>query len=104
MIKDVYRIDKEGIHLDIYKIKTTENTYYNGEEWLDIDFNYVEVKPPYAKLVRWTGAEWEVIDEYPVEEILPQEPTIEEQQLEIINALGQELTMLKIQLIMGGVI
>lgn len=47
---------------------------------------------------------WKPKREIEEENNKPKEPTIEEQQQEIINTLGQELAMLKIQLIMGGVL
>ena len=78
MIKDIYKINNEGIYEDVYKANLKENTYYNGEEWLEIDFNYVEVQPPNAKVVKWEKGKWIVIEEYPVEPQQPQLPSLEE--------------------------
>lgn len=47
---------------------------------------------------------WKTKAEIEEEKNRPKEPTIEEQQQEIINMLGQELAQLKVQLIMGGVL
>lgn len=78
MIKEIYKINSDGIYEDVYLANLEENTYYNGEKWLEIDFDYVEVKPPHAKVVRWDGSKWIVIEEYPIEPIEPQPPTMEE--------------------------
>jgi hypothetical protein len=87
MIKDVYKINTEKIYEDMYKINTENNTYYNGSEWLEIDFEYVEAKPPHAKVVRWDGSKWIVIEEYPIEPIEPQPPTPEERLTAVEEAL-----------------
>jgi hypothetical protein len=78
MIKEIYKINSDGIYEDVYLANLEENSCYNGEEWIEIDFDYVEVKPPHAKVVRWDGSKWIVIEEYPIEPIEPQPPTVEE--------------------------
>lgn len=78
MIKEIYKINSKGIYEDVYLANLEENSCYNGEEWIEIDFDYVEVKPPHAKVVRWDGSKWIVIEEYPIEPIEPQPPTVEE--------------------------
>jgi len=103
MIKDVYKINNQGIYQDVYKINTKNQTYYNGVKWLEIDFDYVETQPPNAKIVKWGNEEWIVIEEYPIEPREPQPPTELEIQQQIINTLGQELAQLKLQFMMGGI-
>lgn len=78
MIKDIYKIDNTGVYVDIYKINTENNTYYNGSEWLNIDFDYTEIKPPIAKTVKLEDGEWIAVEEYPSEPQLPQLPSLEE--------------------------
>jgi hypothetical protein len=95
MIKDVYKINNEGVYVDIYKINTDENTYYDGFEWVGIDFDYVELPPPHAKVTKWEVNKWVVIEEYPVEPQPPQEPTIEERLQQTENTL--------LYLLMGGI-
>ena len=94
MIKEIYKINSKGIYEDVYLANLEENSCYNGEEWIEIDFDYVEVKPPHAKVARWDGSKWIVIEEYPNEEAEPRQPTT----LERLEAL--ELAML--ELILGG--
>lgn len=76
--KDIYRVDDHGIYVDIYKINVENNTYYNGIEWLEIDFEYVEIKPPNAKVAKWGNNGWIVVEEHPIEIQEPQPPTQEE--------------------------
>lgn len=90
MIKDVYKIGANGIYQDLCKINTDNNTYYNGIEWVDINFNYVETQPPYAKVVKWENENWVVIEEYPVEPQVPQPPTAEER----LSAIEEVMMML----------
>lgn len=78
MIKEIYKINSDGIYEDVYLANLEENSCYNGEEWIEIDFDYVEAKPPHAKAIKWNGSEWVVVEEYPVEPIPPQPPTQEE--------------------------
>jgi len=87
MIKEIYKINSDGIYEDVYLANLEENNYYNGEEWIEIDFDYVEVKPPHAKVVRWDGSKWIVIEEYPIEPIEPQPPTPEERLTAVEEAL-----------------
>ena len=94
MIKAIYRIDDEGKYVDVYLGKIAENKYYDGEKWLEIDFEYVEIEPPNAKVVKWENGEWVIIEEYPKESQQPQLPNLEER----LEAL--ELAML--ELILGG--
>lgn len=75
MIKTIYKISSGGIYEDIYLANLEENVYYNGEEWLEIDFNYVELQPPNAKVMQWVSGNWIVIEDYPIEPISPHEPT-----------------------------
>lgn len=72
MMKDVYKINGNGFYIDVYKINVEENTYYNGFEWLEIDFEFVDIPPMRAKSIKWDNGEWIIIEEYPIEEILPQ--------------------------------
>ena len=46
---------------------------------------------------------WKTKSEIEEEKNKPKEPTEMEIQQEIINALGQELTLLKLQIMMGGI-
>ena len=87
MIKEIYKINSDGIYEDVYLANLEENNYYNGEEWSEIDFSYVEAKPPHAKVVRWDGSKWIVIEEYPIEPIEPQPPTPEERLTAVEEAL-----------------
>ena len=102
MIRYIYKIDSEGVYIDCYIADVEKNVYYNGEKWLEIDFDYVKTQPPNAKVVKWENEEWIVIEEYPIEPIPPHEPTELEIQQQIINTLGQELAQLKLQFMMGG--
>lgn len=74
----IYKIDINGVYEDMYQANLKENTYYNGEKWLEIDFDYVKIQPPNAKVVKWENGEWVVIEEYLVESPQLQQPTIEE--------------------------
>ena len=86
-MKNIYKIDTSGIYEDVYLANLEENNYYNGEEWSEIDFSYVEAKPPHAKVARWDGSKWIVIEEYPIEPIEPQPPTPEERLTAVEEAL-----------------
>lgn len=95
MIKEIYKINSDGIYEDVYLANLEENNYYNGEEWSEIDFSYVEAKPPHAKVVKWEDNSWVVVEEYLIEPQLPQEPTIEERLQQTENTL--------LYLLMGGI-
>ena len=77
MIKQVYSINVNGIYGDSYILDTEKNTYYDGADWRDVDFEYSEIMPPYAKVVKWDGEKWIIIERYPKETII-QPPSIEE--------------------------
>lgn len=102
-MEQIYKINNNLVFEDVYLANIDNNTYYKGIEWLEIDFIYVEVKPPNAKVVKWENEKWVVLEEYPIEPIRPQEPTEIETQRQIINTLGQELAQLKLQFMMGGI-
>jgi len=72
---DVYKIDSNGFYDGMYKINIEKNAYYNGTEWLNIDFEYKITKPPHAKIVKWESEQWIVVEEYQAELIQPKEPT-----------------------------
>ena len=78
MIKDVYKIDNNGLYVDVYKINTEKNAYYDGIKWSEVDFYYVDVQPPSAKIVKWENNNWTIVEEYPTEPIPPQPPSLEE--------------------------
>ena len=78
MITEIYKIDSNSIYIDVYLACLEEDTYYNGSEWLKIDFDYVEVHPPNAEVVKWGIDEWVVVEEYPPQSQYPQIPTTEE--------------------------
>jgi len=98
MIKEIYKINSKGIYEDVYLANLEENSCYNGEEWIEIDFDYVEVKPPHAKVVKWDGSKWIVIEEYPTEPQQPLPPSMEER----LEAAEQTILELMEIIMMGG--
>ena len=98
MIKQVFLIDINGIYKDSVLINIEDNTYYDGERWIELIFNYVEVVPPHGKVVKWDGSKWTIIEEYPKEPPLPIIPSEQEklnaqllkQNAELREALGKQ--------------
>ena len=86
MIKQVFLIDINGIYKDTVLINIKDNTYYDGEKWIELTFNYVEVVPPHGKVVKWDGSKWTIIEEYPKEELpIPQPSTQDKLNAELIK-------------------
>lgn len=79
MIK-IYLIDSEGLYIDTVLYNIEDNTYYSGNEWEELNLNYVEDVPPLGKVVKWTGQEWNVI------EPLPSTPPLPPTQQDLLNA------------------
>lgn len=65
-MKQIYLINEEGIYLDTVLLK--DGTFFNGEVWSELTFNYVEEIPPYCKKCKWDGSKWIVLEEYVKEE------------------------------------
>ena len=86
MIIDVYRIDGNGIYVDTYKVNGER--YYNGTEWIDIDFKFVKVAPPNCKVAKWEESKWVVIEEYQEESTSEVEPTLQERNRADIDYLS----------------
>lgn len=78
MLKQVFLIDKEEIYKDTVLLDTDNNTYYDGEKWSELTLNYVEVVPPIAKIVKWDGEKWSVIEEYPKEDPPIPQPSVQD--------------------------
>lgn len=81
MLKQVYLIDINKLYKETVVIDVDTNTYYDGEEWREITFSYVEVVPPSAKVIKWDGEKWVIVEEYP-----KQETTIQPSPKEKLNA------------------
>ena len=101
MVKVVCKIDAKGY---VDKITTMKSSEVMNEGYIDTPLPGDNEPSLYRP--RWDGEKW--IEDMTQEEIdelnnQPKELTIEEQQQEIINTLGQELAQLKLQIMMGGV-
>lgn len=98
MLKQVFLLNENGIYKDTVLINTDDNTYYDGEKWSELTFNYVEVVPPAAKIVKWDGEKWSVIEEYPKQDSTMPKPSEQEklnaqllkQNAELRAALGKQ--------------
>lgn len=64
-MKIIYRIDANGIYLDNYLYNETNNTYYNGIDFVSADdIKFVTVTPPICNSCKWDGTKWIITEEY----------------------------------------